>query len=278
VSRYELVKSSFPPVGGVHHGTGNITDAKNIVLPESVARPVSTQLDFAFIRYDITVMSFDIKVNVEPNWFGVAFQQGISSYNAVNIFFHPNPGAAGMKDSDYRSRGGRWPSLFRYAEMLGSQFSIVDSDQIAIIPFFSNGSYMTTGAFLHNWYDIVCDIATAVVNETSPESGGEMKISDVVLSAFSFGRQIMNTFRAHAPGLRSHLREIWDFDGTGSGRPSSYAGVRALLYDQQSSRDTFAFHVPPSRWLGFHHKVIPNVHSNIPDMLACHSAFISSIG
>jgi hypothetical protein len=105
-----------------------------------------------------------------------------------------------------------------------------------------------------------------------------MKVNDVILSNFSYGRQTMNTFKAHAPGLGSCLREIWDYDGVGGGRPHSQPGVRAIVYDQQHSRDPHAFHVPPSRWLGFHHKVIPNVHSNIPDMLACHSAFISTIG
>jgi hypothetical protein len=276
MSRYQLEKTSFPALPSVHSGTGNITSAKNIVVPDSVARDVSTQLDFVFTRYKVTVMSFEIHENVEPNWFGVAFRQGISSYNAVNIFFHPSPGGAGMQDTDYHSRGGNWPLLFRYAEMLGSQLSIAENDQIIIIPFFSNSSYMTTGIFAHNWYDIVCDIATVVFNENSLE--GPILVSDVVLSDFSRGRQIMHTFRARAPDLRSHLREIWDFDGVGGDRPYSLGGVRGILYDQHTSRDAFAFHVPPSRWLGFHHRVVPNVHSNIPDMLAWHSATVSSIG
>ncbi len=279
MSRYPVNSVSFPALADVHGGTGRISKAKHIVVPDSVAREFTTQLDFTYPRYDVTVMSFQIDGNAAPNWFGVAFRSGIRSFDAVNIFFHPSPGHAGMQDGDYAAHVGDWPKLFRYAEMLGSQLAIGASNQIVIVPFFNNASYLSTGIFAPNWQEIVTDIVTAARAEALQSSMLDPVIlRDVVLSDFSFGRHIMHTMRMRAPGLGGYLREIWDFDGVGPGTPYTSAGVRGILYDQHSVRDARSFHVPPQRWLGFHHKVVPSVHSNIPDMLGWHAATVSGVG
>ena len=238
MSKYPVNPVSFPALAGVHGGTGDISSAKNIVVPDSVAKDVNTQLDFTFAHYDVTVMSFQIDGNAAPNWFGVAFRSAIRSFDSVNIFFHPNPGHAGMQDADYAAHGGDWPKLFRYAEMLGSQLAIAGNDQIVVVPFFNNASYASTGIFAPNWQEIVTDIVTAARTESQKSSMiNPVVLSNVVLSDFSRGRQIMHSMRGRAPGLSGYLREIWDFEGVGAGTPYTTAGVRGILYDEHAVRD-----------------------------------------
>jgi hypothetical protein len=282
MGKYQLASTPFPALntGDVRHGgTGAINSAKNLVEPWTVARDVNTQLGFQFIKYSIKVMSFEISTQEAPNWFGVSFRNGIISFDKVNIFFHPNPGGAGMTDHDYPTRSGNWPKLFRYAEMFGSQMAAAECDQITVVPFFNNSSWGgTLGLFPANWKDIVEDILNAVRTEALQLSSSDtVVLKDVVLSDFSAGRSRMQTMRARAPSLGSYLREIWDFDGVGGVPPHTAGGVRAIIYDQHAARDPHIFHVPPQRWLGFHHKLVASVHSNIPDMLAWHAATVSSV-
>jgi hypothetical protein len=235
----------------------------------------------------------------------------------VNIFFHPYPQGAGMSDADYPARSGAWSKLFRYAQNLGRQLAIAKSNQIVLVPFFSNASYGSGGIFTPNWLDIAdqalrlareaaanpaaaaspagarvprtAEIIGAQAAEYSsatrkkgspppklaPAHAGSLK--HVVLSCFSRGQAPMSSFRSAAPGLSSFLRETWDFDGVGGSRGGF---GRAFRYDQakMDARIPFLFHVPPERWVNYHHSVVKNVHGDIPNMMATHAATISIAG
>jgi hypothetical protein len=235
----------------------------------------------------------------------------------VNVFCHPHPGNAGMKESDYASRAGNWPRLFRYAEMLGKQMSIARTNHITVVPLFTDSTYNTAGLFATQWLDILEQVIVGVRNAsqasaaTPPPAGsngrtphtpvGEINrlvmdgptmkkgsakptvrttsslLTNVVLSCFSRGRALMTTVRGRAQGIDRFLREGWDFDGVG-GSPG--VGVRTITYDQHRTRIRQAdtFHVPPERWVKYHNAVIANVHGDIPAMLACHAATISRVG
>lgn len=308
MSKYPLTEVSVPPLSAdnkSHMGTGDFSDKhRNVVVPASVGTNVNTQLDPVFQRYDITVMAFEIDHNVAPNWFGVAFRKGIDSFESVNIFCHPSPGEAKMWDSDYLARGGEWPKLFRYVEMLGSQIAMTasssgmaPSNQILIVPFFNNASYLTGGVFRTNWKEIVDDIVTEVMTKVWTElsthstsrGGSTLKppvaksgslLKNVVLSDFSLGRQLMWTIYNSAPGITGYVREIWDFDGTGPRVPCTTGALRAIRYDQSTVRDPSAFHVPAQRWVKYHGGVVPDwhaVHGDIPYMLAWHAATVSGV-
>jgi len=247
MGKYQLSSNSFPALEGegAHHGTGLIKNAKNIVMPDTVAKDFREQLGFTFKPYSIRVLSLEISDKRAPNWFGVAFRENITSFGAINIFFHPSPGTAGMQDNAYQTRSGLWPRLFRYAEMFGSQLDFANSNQVMIVPFFDNASYSTTGLFGPDWEDICTDILSIARNEALQLSDGKQAaITDVVLSNFSFGRALMYNFLAKSNGIDRCLREIWDFDGVSGAPPYSVKGARGILYDQKQSNDPHNFHVP----------------------------------
>jgi hypothetical protein len=291
-----------------------VDSARTLVVPASVDRDLKEPLEFLFTKYSITVMSFEIETADAPNWFGVSFRRDIRAFTSVNIFCHPNPGAAGMTDDDYPTRSKLWPRLFRYSEMLGSQIDAAGSNQIVIVPFFNNASYENTGIFGSNWRDIVDQILAAVsasiqvaaakkaltdnigLIQPSKSKAAVAKagvasaataatpidytaaLQHVVLSGFSRGRGLMWTVRQKAAGIQRHLREVWDFDGVGAAPPFSSGNVRGILYDRRNdAHDARSFHVPPERWIAFHKRVVRSVHSNIPDMLAWHAASISGV-
>jgi hypothetical protein len=309
---FTLVSKKFPALSGVHSGTGTVTGSAHVVDPPSVDKDISTQLDFKFLSYNIQVLSFETGAPEAPNWFGVSFRKGISSFNTVNIFCHPHPGNAGMAEAQYAARGGNWPRLFRYAEIFGRQMSIANANHITIVPFFTDSTYASTGIFANHWLDLVeqiivgvrnssqgatppaapdgripnagaTDINRLVTESTASRKGGSAPairtssnlLSHVVLSCFSRGRVLLGSVRNQAKGMNHFLREVWDFDGVGGSPP---ARVRALLYDQHktSAKRADNFHVPPERWVKYHNAVIANVHGDIPAMLACHAATISS--
>lgn len=309
---FTLASKNFPALSGFHAGTGTISNAAHVVDPPSVAKDISTQLDFSFLSFSIEVLSLETGAAEAPNWFGVSFRKDISSFNTVNIFCHPHPGNAGMAEPDYARRAGNWPKLFRYAEIFGRQMSIAKTNHITIVPFFTDSTYASTGIFAHHWLDLVEQIIVMVrntsqraagaaaaggrvpnvaVNEINPlmldgptqKKGSPPAIrtssnllSHVVLSCFSRGRALMANVRHQAQGINQFLREVWDFDGVGGSLP---AGVRALTYDQHktSAKRADSFHVPPERWVKYHNAVIANVHGDIPAMLACHAATISRV-
>ena len=312
---FTLSSKNFPALPGSHAGTGPVSGLAHVVKPASVDKDINTQLEFDYSPYNIQVLSLETDATEAPNWFGVSFRKGIASFNTVNIFCHPHPGNAGMKETDYATRSGNWPKLFRYAEILGRQMSIASTNHITIIPFFTDSTYGSTGIFANHWLDLVEQIIVTVrnrsqvgiaasasaggrvpsvaVNETNrlvTESATRKKgssapairnnsslLSNVVLSCFSRGRVLVANVRNRAKGINYFLREIWDFDGVGGGPPS---GVRVLTYDQHKTSEKIAdhFHVPGERWVQNYHHAVYNVHGDIPAMLACHAATISRIG
>ena len=315
MGKYTVTSSNYAALANTHGGTGDISNTAWVVVPSSV-QDIRAPLQFASTKYSVTVMSLEIATAETPNWFGVAFREGISTFNTVNIFCHPHPGNAQMRDEDYPSRSGNWPRLFRYVEMFGRQMDMAKTNHIVVVPFFTNASYGNTGLFGANWQDIIEQIlvlagqkasgprsappgrARAGVTPVEPiehqsalrkkaglpsaatpaKSMGQLK--DVVLSDFSRGRSLMWTVRNNSHGMSRYLREVWDFEGNAGPTPSSSAGVRGILYDQSTSKvpDPRSFHVPPERWESYHHAVVKNVHGNIPEMLAYHAASISSVG
>jgi hypothetical protein len=284
------------------------------VDPASVNQDVTSPLKFKFASYKVTVMSIEIATNDAPNWFGVSFRQGLNAFDTVNIFCHPHPGNAGMKDADYATRSGEWPKLFRYAQNFGRQMDVANANHITIVPFFNNASYGSTGIFGPNWKDIIEQIlalarARARTGASAPPAGARTadtpiepaiffsakrkkggpapppdlsgRLQHVVLSDFSHGRQLMWTLRKQSPGMDRFLREVWDFDGVHAPAPVS-GSVRGILYDQASgpAASPTVFHVPPERWQEYHHAILKHdqLHGDLPAMLACHAASISRVG
>jgi hypothetical protein len=294
---YEFV--DFPAHPPEHQGTGSISYSPILIHPSSVAQPVNIPLTFQPTNCNIKVMCLTIPGGAAPNWFGIAYRAGISSFSSVNVFCHPSPANAGMTDAAYEARSGNWPLLFRYAQNLGFQLDAANCNQVLIVPFFNNASYGTAGIFGKNWKEIAF-VALNVARRASksirtPSSVDQTLVSEwgdpaqnvevdrVVLSCFSYGRHLMYTIRSVAVDLESHLSEIWDFNGVGPPPPSSSVKVRAMVYDQEVSNDRSAFHVPPQRWAsptfpGTPPKSYPEVHGHIPNMLMWHAASLSGVG
>ena len=299
--RFRFINYPADP-DGTHQGTGDISYPPMLVTPASVPGHVSDLLDFTNPMCNIMVLSMIIETQQQPNWFGIACRRGIQSFDSVNIFCHPHPGNAGMQDANYQGRGGNWRHLFRYAQNLGMQFAAANSSQILVVPFFSNASYHTGGIFAPNWKEILTVIVKGV--QAAPPIPSAFRgsidlqavvdrirnhtvipgVQNVVLSSFSYGRVLAATLRQAMPGLHGTLREVWDFDGTGTGPPSSSSSVKVLMYDQSQmdspsfSGGTTRFHVPKPRWKRFPDAMNSDIHGFIPNMLMWHAATESGVG
>ena len=299
--RYRFI--DYPPdPDGTHQGTGDISYPPMLVVPASVPGHVADLLDFNNPTCNISVLCMVLDTPQQPNWYGIAYRKGIQSFDSVNIFCHPHPGNAGMQDKDYQGRGGNWRHLFRYAQNLGMQLAPANSNQILVVPFFSNAVYHNGGIFAPNWREILTVAAIGVKASLGIPSAFRSKIdlqvaaeavrnhttttvvNNVVVSAFSYGRVLSATIRSAMPGLRANLREIWDFGGAGTAPPSSSATVKAILYDEASADSPshgagLGFHVPKPRWKRFPPAMAAgDVHGFIPNMLLWHAATESGVG
>src|ERR1700761_1828674 len=99
MSLYTVSSIPLGPVAGYHSGTGTHQNSNWLVVPSSV--PGSGNLQFTGAWVQVTTMLFQLDANVVPNWFGVAIPHGVTDFTKPHIFFHPSPGQAGYKDSDY---------------------------------------------------------------------------------------------------------------------------------------------------------------------------------
>jgi hypothetical protein len=226
-----------------------------IVDPNSV--PGTGKLVFQVSNVHVTTKLYQITQHVVPNWFGVAIPEGVTDFSHPNIFFHPSPGQAGYKDSDYSTKSGMWPQLFYYMQVLGFQVDGAiknlgaPGNQVVIMPFLTTAA-TNTGIFPANWQGILTDILTDVRNSAGMSGSGPVEIADVVVSSFSVGYVYSENFRAAAAGLQPLLTQVWDFDGypkSDSSKLLSTASVTAIKYDQGS--EPGCFHLPLSRWADY---------------------------
>lgn len=283
MSKYTVTSIPLPPIAGIHGGTGTFQNPNGLVVPSSV--PGTGKLQFVGQWVQVTTMLFQLSDDVVPNWFGVAIPEGIKDFSKAHIFFHPMPAQAGYKDTDYRTKSGKWPELFYYMERLGYQLDGAARSQIIIMPFLKN-SATDTGIFLANWFDIVTDILTAVRAAMGADDGSTLQLTQVAISSFSIGIVYSSNFRTGAPNLSPFLAEVWDFDGLFSSSPQlsrnlvSTAQYQAIKYDQDPSAGPASFHVPWPRWSDYvDAPTTPGqTHSLIRDFMFLHAASISTVG
>lgn len=287
ISPFNVSAISLAPIPNIHDGTGFHQRTKLIVAPASV--PGSANLIFTSANVRITTMLFQLGANVVPNWFGVAVPPGIQDFGKPNIFFHPSPGQAGYKDSDYPTKAGKWPQLFYYMERLGYQLDAAirifnaPANQIVVMPFLTSAA-TDTGIFPANWFGIVTDILTDVRAAMGVPATAPVQIAEVVISSFSVGLVYSNSFRQFGLGLKPLLREVWDYDGYPKSVDTGFVGTadfRLRKYDQGS--EPASIHLPMSRWSAYPNPP-PNpgdrpfpkngvdVHQLIADHMFLHSA------
>lgn len=259
MSTYDIEPISLAAVPGFHSGTGTFEREQLIVNPSSVPGPgnlVFLQANVHVITklYQIVHPSTQLVV---PDWFGVAIPENVTDFSHPNIFFHPSPGQAGYKDSDYPTKSGQWPELFYYMELLGYELDGAiknfgaPANQVVIMPFLTSAA-TTAGVFPANWFGIITDILTDVRDAMGISGSGPVSIEEVVVSSFSVGYVYSENFRAAAPGLAPLLKQVWDFDGypkSDSSKLLSTSQVAAIKYDQGS--EPGCYHLPLSRWADY---------------------------
>ncbi len=236
MSLYNVSSIDLAPVAGYHSGTGDHQDRIWVVDPSSVPPPGN--LRFLAADVEVTAMLFQLNAAVVPNWFGVGIPHGIEDFTKPHIFFHPTPGQAGYRDSDYPTKSGMWPQLFYYMERLGYQLDAAARNQIIVMPFLTEAA-KDTGIFPANWHDILTDILTAVRASKGADDGSALTISEVAVSSFSAGMIYSFNFRRNAAGLDPVLAEVWDFDGNFS------------TYNWLSSSNTIRSTLPTLRAITF---------------------------
>ena len=298
MTSYKLTPISIPPLSdGVfsHNGTGEVSGMAHVMDPATVAGGPNDVMKLDFLPYRINVACFHTGSPDQPNWFGVSYRAGVTSFETINLFCHPHPGHAHMSDADYQTRSGNWPRLFRYAEVVGRQVAIAQKNYVTVIPFFSNASYGDGGMFTKNWKDVLGQILVQVRSMAHAAAGtgllpGMGSIhhiaaaqaansanagpKNLILSCFSRGRDAARVIHGRAAGIGGTLRELWDFDGIGGSMPGA---PRIIHYDRQpvqSAIDTF--HLPPHRFAGWSTNVSADgAHGLIIAFMVRHAAAIS---
>jgi hypothetical protein len=313
---YTLVSKSFAPLKDVHNGSGTATGHAHTAKPESVEG--DAQMDFEWLPYSTEILSLETDSPDPPNWFGVSFRTGITSFDTIHLFCHPHPGHAGMADGDYPARRGEWPKLFRYAEIFGRQMSIAKTNHITVVPFFTSSTYGDLGVVADNWLDLVEQIINQVRNTPQGAAGAgagapagaeaartpraattpveRLVTTDATRkkgappprpTSSALKNVVLSDFsrgRELASRMRASAKGLTTFlrevwDFDGVGGAIPSA-PRVLTYDQHGGAGVAKdhFHVPPKRWVKYHNAVIANVHGDIPAMLARHAATISGVG
>jgi hypothetical protein len=293
MAQYTVSSIPLAPIKDVHGGTGHHTGTRWLVDPSSVPPsappPGLGLLRFSQKKVAVTTMLFQLNdvngpaVNAVPNWFGVAIPDSVSDFTRANIFFHPEPAQAGYKDSDYKTKSGKWPQLFYYMERLGYQLDGARRNQIVIMPFLTQAR-TDTGILPANWSDIVTGILTAV-QATMGGGNTPVQISQIVVSSFSIGIVYSDSFRKRA-SLSPFLSEVWDFDGLFSTASNlsknlhNTAEYSVIKYDQLVSTDPSSYHVPQARWANY---VTPpkspgQVHPLIRDTMFMHACSVTTVG
>ena len=277
----------------IHKGTGNHAYDPWLVQWSTVD-DVSKPLGFEVKHCEVVVMCLTIRTSDAPNWYGDRLPAGYSvvCIGSKNVFFHPSPGNAGMTDDAYQSRTGLWRRSFDMLRILAFSSMRV----VAISSFLFHSSI--TRYRLHRLP--ICSALEGIVAVAlsgaqrlfiegwkiyglpDVEKGSSLspEASDVVLSCFSYGRQSDQSVRQRMPGLKTCLREIWDFDDTGCRQTRQVtAKLKVISYDQQDSVFARAFHVPLRRWSGFSpFKDPPRILDGfIPSMLMWHAAEVSDV-
>jgi len=282
MSKYSINELSLAAFPGAHRGTGTWSANRLQVVPASV--PGTAALQFVTRPVQVTTRLFAIADKVVPNWFGVAIPSGITDFTKAHVFFHPMPGQAGYKDSDYASKAGLWPRLFYYMERLGYQLDGAKRGQIVVMPLLTNAA-TNTGIFAANWSDIVTDILTQVRADAGADDGSPLALSGLVVSSFSVGIVYSASFRATAPAL-GPLTEVWDFDGLFSTASTLSRNLvdtvhySVIKYDQNPASGVHNYHVPLPRWsaLPTPPKAAKQVHGLVCDHMFLHASMLSTVG
>lgn len=268
-------------IPGVHDGTGHHVDSRWCVVPSSV--PGTGKLAFEARECGVTCLLFALAENVVPNWFGVAIPDGLTDFSNVGVYFHPSPGQAGYKDSDYPTKSGLWPNLFFYMQLLGWQVAGAGRAQVIVMPFLTSGA-SNAGILPGGWQDILPGVLGQARAKVGAGDGSPVTIATLAISSFSVGIVYMMAFRDHGTGLSSVLREIWDFDGIVSSSGSlstgltSTATVTAIKYDEINSTSAGITHLPTARWADRPAGSPPDVHHMIIDYMFLHAATVSAVG
>jgi hypothetical protein len=288
MSRYSVTSVNLQPLEHVHDGTGLQTHSWKVCEPHSVEQDVKTQLEFIPIKGAITALAFDLDGHVVPRRFAVAVRADATAatFTRANIFFHPNPAHAHMKDSDYPDRG-LWPRLFRYMQNLGTPLAAAGNSVALVMPYMTAATANSVGILADDWEGVVNAVLGAAKAKLLPHEPAGVDVQAIVVSSFCFGIRYSDSFRRHAArSLKGKLKGVWDFDGLYGTERSCTAALHASIgcevfkYDQAPSSDRQGFHVPLSRWS----KIPPpppkntdEVHQLIPSNLFFHACKKSSL-
>jgi hypothetical protein len=289
LSKYTVNPVTIPALSGVHDGTGVKTRSWNVCDPTSVKADAKSPLKFTPISGTVRALCFDLGEQVVPRRIAVAIREGAGpeAFTRVNLFFHPNPGHAGMTDATYPN-GTSWPRLYRYMQNLGTPLAAAGNNMVLVMPYMTGASCYNMGMLAKDWNDVIPSVLSAAKAIALPKDTTPVAIKDLVVSSFCFGIRYSDSFRRLAgPSLRPVLRSVWDFDGLfGTESAASVAlqsspGCVALKYDQADAASSATnFHVPLARWSAL--KTPPKdpdaVHGLIPTSLFFHACKICGIG
>jgi hypothetical protein len=222
-------------------------------------------LSYRALLYELRNRTTGATSQVAPNWFGVAMPSAdfdLTSDVYVIIYFHPTPGQAEYKDTDYAAKVGTgggtdWKQLYAYVDRLGAQMAGAvragaPNNRITVFPFLKSEQYtLATAEWFNVIHDILRDINENIVHGicTRPKK--------IIVATLSNGFFYTDKFLSEAPEpAASNIIEAWDFDtdwaqGTAvmksHGRP-----LRAYWQTRQPSHAQFPIYLPTNTsWANF---------------------------
>ena len=213
--------------------TAAVTMAYDIVLPASVNRagprgtlaPLEKMAPNAAFRQ----LMYLIQKKGRLYWVGACVPQNATKFDEAQIFFHPAPGQAGLKDANYEAFDGGWDNVYRYVPWLGSQLAHAGRNQVLLVPFMAGHMYSTHGVLAGNPIGSTSALLT-LVKETITGDASPVSVTSIGVSSFSVGISAMATF-AHLIAGSGLLRELTDFDGLYSNSPhKSFSGAGGATF------------------------------------------------
>ena len=204
-----------------------------------------------------------------------AVPAGLRQFDAAHVFFHPNPGFAGLDDRDYAETKGNWNTVYRYGPWLGSQSVAAGRDQVVFVPIMSNAHYANLGFFADDPLARINELLFEVQRSINPYDPHQPQLASLGASSFSFGINPLAMFLGKVvnSGL---LREVFDFDGLFSNSAhramSAAGGASFKKYAQNTITSVLAGHafvLPLHRWRTYapQPKTEREVHALMPGLL-----------
>ncbi|WP_165225217.1 peptidoglycan-binding domain-containing protein [Aquisphaera insulae] len=249
----------------------------DVVDPTTVSSDPRRQggLRSTTINRPFILLVFKITRGGKRYWIQAVAPPDLRQFDSAHVFFHPNPGFAGLDDRDYDENQGRWNTVFRYGPWMGSQSVAAGRKQVLFVPIMSNAQYMNLGFLGDDPIARLNELLLEVQKWVNPYDPNTPQLANLGASSFSFGISPLAMFLGKVGGS-GLLREVFDFDSLFSNSPYRLMAGAGNANFKKYAQNWIAgmmmgrsFILPVNCWGTYTPplKTPGDVHAHMPDLL-----------